>query len=248
MNKHCKILIIIVILALTCAFVLVKVTGLHNPKQIIYTFTHKVPCNESEKRINFDGNYSRDFNDQNETHLAIAQTFGIKPPKNREDAAKKANHLIEIHDCKYYILDDLTHSIPYLTPGAEQLLWEIGKKFNEELATNDIRNCQLLITSVLRTDEDIKKLRRSGNPNASENSAHRYATTFDISYVRFSQFGSEINFYTDPEKFANRKRALAKVLKELRKEGKCYVKFEVRQKCFHITTRIPNSKADMTNR
>ena len=57
------------------------------------------------------------------------------------------------------------------------------------------------------------------------------ATTVDISYVRFS-----------PDKVRPRNEyelrlALAQTLHELRKEGRCYVKIERKQYCYHITVR-----------
>jgi hypothetical protein len=30
---------------------------------------------------------------------------------------------------------------------------------------------------------------------------------------------------------------LAEVLNDMRKQGRCYIKYEVKQSCFHITTR-----------
>ena len=34
------------------------------------------------------------------------------------------------------------------------------------------------------------------------------------------------------------KRVLGRVLLDLKKQKKCYVKYEVKQRCFHITTRM----------
>ena len=34
------------------------------------------------------------------------------------------------------------------------------------------------------------------------------------------------------------KNVLGEVLRDLRKQNKCYVKYEVKQRCFHITTRM----------
>ena len=50
------------------------------------------------------------------------------------------------------------------------------------------------MTSVLRTDADIKSLSRT-NVNASKRSVHCYGTTFDITYVRYhsEKFGINKN-------------------------------------------------------
>ena len=93
-----------------------------------------------------------------------------------------------------------------------------------------------MVTSVLRTEEDVRKLRQT-NGNASENSTHRYGTTFDLSYWRYVKV-PELRGrpYADvpPEQL---RAVLSQVLKDLHDEGACYVKFERKQNCFHITVR-----------
>ena len=60
-------------------------------------------------------------------------------------------------------------------------------------------------------------------------SAHLYATTVDITYRRFEG--------TDLVNADIYKYIMAEVLRDLRKEGRCYVKFELKQACYHITVR-----------
>ena len=57
------------------------------------------------------------------------------------------------------------------------------------------------------------------------------ATTIDISYVRFGEDSS------NPRNLYELRLALAQTLHELRKEGRCYVKIERKQYCYHITVR-----------
>ena len=86
--------------------------------------------------------------------------------------------------------------------------------------------------------KNIKKLQKSGNPNAIKNSAHCYATTFDIAYAYYDKsWFKDFRFCksVEPETL---KKVLGEVLRDLRKQKKCYVKYEVKQRCFHITTRI----------
>ena len=90
-----------------------------------------------------------------------------------------------------------------------------------------------IVTSVTRTHNDVKNLRRSGNVNASTNSCHFYGTTFDITYARFYKHTG----HTETFESAMMKQILAEVLKNLRDEGRCYVKYERKQACFHITAR-----------
>ena len=84
------------------------------------------------------------------------------------------------------------------------------------------------MTSVLRTEEDVKKLKRV-NGNASTNSCHCNATTIDISYVRFDDDEDK------PRGGYELRWALAQSLHELREAGRCYVKIERKQYCYHIT-------------
>ena len=86
------------------------------------------------------------------------------------------------------------------------------------------------MTSVFRTGSSVKKLRKS-NGNASANSAHVYGTTFDVAYARFKKDGRK---EAPKEKL---KSVLADVLQDLRLQKKCYVRYEFKQGCFHVTTR-----------
>lgn len=192
-----------------------------------FTFTEKV--------VNLEKlDYATLFNDKNSAQLKSARKYGIKSTlKNREEAKKIKKELKEIKDCDYYAIDKLTHSIPYLTNGAEEILNMIGKNFQDSLESKGLAKYKIIVTSVLRTKDDIKRLRASGNPNATLNSAHCYATTFDITYMRFrkqSQFKKSVK----PKILQN---VLGEVLRDLRKQKKCHVKYEYRQKCFHITAR-----------
>ena len=183
--------------------------------------------------------YATLFNDQNGVQLKSARKFGIKQAlKNRDAADEIKDSLVQIKNNSHCNIAKLTHSIPYLTDGAAGLLDMIGKNFLDSLESKGLNPNKIIVTSVLRTQEDIKKLQKSGNPNAVNNSAHCYATTFDITYARYDKIKFK-NFRlcesVEPELL---KKVLGEVLRDLRKQNKCYVKYEVRQRCFHITTRI----------
>ena len=89
---------------------------------------------------------------------------------------------------------------------------------------------------MLRTEADVARLRKGGNINASENSTHRYGTTFDLSYWRYVKV-PELRGrpYEDvPPEYL--RAVLSQVLKDLHDEkGVCYIKYEKKQNCFHIT-------------
>jgi uncharacterized protein YcbK (DUF882 family) len=184
-------------------------------------------------------NYTSLFNDQNGVQLKSAARFGLKQPlKNRDAADKVKDGLVRIRSNSHYSIAKLTHSIPYLTNGAAELLDMIGKNFLDSLESKGLNPNKIIVTSVLRTQEDIRKLQKSGNPNAVKNSAHCYATTFDITYARYDKIKFKKFRRCESVKKETLQKVLGEVLRDLRKEKKCYVKYEVRQRCFHITTRI----------
>lgn len=182
-------------------------------------------------------NYQRTFNDMNDDHMAAARALGIsRPIEDREAAEGLKRSLKLIETCDYYSVDPLTHSIPYLVPKAKKTLENLGKNFLDSLANKGLNPYKVIATSVLRTESDVKRLRQS-NVNASDNSAHRYGTTFDISYKRFEQVPDPDGYPMQEVSSDTLKMVLAEVLRDMKKEGECYVKYEVKQGCFHITAR-----------
>ena len=174
--------------------------------------------------------YERSFNDLQNKQKAAALENGVAPIESRAEIEnnfkqyrRKLTH-IETND--RYIVRDLTYSAPYGVPKVAELLGDLADKFQARTQSRT----RFVVTSVLRTEEDVKKLRRV-NINASTNSCHCNATTVDISYARF---GADKVRPRDPYEL---RLALAEVLHELRKEGRCYVKIERKQYCYHITVR-----------
>ena len=129
-------------------------------------------------------------------------------------------------------IDELTHSVPYLTQPAKDLLDDIGLMFRQKVDEKGLESCKIIVTSLLRTKADVARLQQV-NANATSNSTHCYATTFDITYQRFRLTGL-IGGTTYSEQLVE---ALAEVLQQLREKGRCYVRFERNQHCFHITSR-----------
>ena len=182
--------------------------------------------------------YATLYNDQNGVQLKSARKFGIKQTlKNRDAADDVKDSLVHIRNNNHYSIAKLTHSIPYLTNGATELLDMIGKNFLDSLESKGLNPNRIIVTSVLRTQEDIVKLQRA-NPNSVKNSAHCYATTFDITYARYDKIKFKNFRRCESVEKETLKKVLGEVLRDLRKQNKCYVKYEVKQRCFHITTRI----------
>lgn len=173
-------------------------------------------------------NYQRTFNDMNDRHLKSARQWGIKPIISEDELDRQKGKLSEIESCRYYEVDELTHSLPFLVPRAEELLETIGRNFRDSLSAKGLSARKIIVTSVLRTYGTVKKLRKN-NINASANSAHIYGTTFDVAYGRYK--GAE------KEETDKLKSVLAEVLRDLRVQKKCYVRYEFKQGCFHITVR-----------
>ena len=130
--------------------------------------------------------YKRSFGDLNEKHLNVAQAIGIRVLSSREEAEKMREQLQPITTNELYAVDSLTHSIPYLIPGAASLLDTIGHNFLDSLTAKGLNPNKIIVTSVLRTQDDVKRLRRR-NGNASPNSAHFYGTTFARKWQNYHQ-------------------------------------------------------------
>lgn len=182
--------------------------------------------------------YKRSFNDLNDVQLATAKRIGIRPIASRKDAEDEveSSHLTRIAPCERYDVDSLTHSIPYLIPKAGALLDTIGVNFLDSLKQKGLNPNKIIVTSVLRTKDDVKRLRRT-NGNASLNSCHFYGTTFDVSWKRFVKVEHPEGRPMQDVGADTLKMVLSEVLRDLRKADRCYVKYELRQGCFHITVR-----------
>ncbi len=193
-------------------------------------------CDKKEreplKSIRYIGSYNRDFNDLNEAHLGAAGAIGVSPVTSRDEAEHLKKKLKEVKNCDCYEVEELKHSIPYLVPKAFDLLNKIGENFSDSLKNLNAPDYKLYVTSIMRTKDDIKSLRKR-NGNSTENSAHMYGTTFDISWARYLK-NSNDTLELAPEQL---KMVLASVLRDLKKENQCFVKHERKQGCFHITAR-----------
>ena len=185
----------------------------------------------------YDVKFAKEFNDMNDTQLKVAQAIGVPPVADREAAEHLKDKLLKLEDTDTYVVDSLTHSIPYLIPSAKALLDRIGETFQDSLRTHGLNPYKLVVTSVLRTEADVAQLRKR-NQNASENSTHRYGTTFDISYwhyVKIPEYKGRPYEDVPPEYL---RAVLSQALKDLHDQpGVCYIKYEKKQSCFHITVR-----------
>lgn len=182
-----------------------------------------------KNRIRSVPSYKDAFPDLQETQIVAANKWGVKPVKNREDAEARKKELVYVGESPYYHVDKLNSSIPYLVPRAAALLQDIGQAFYDSLYMKGVPLNQLIVTSVLRTKDDVARLQRH-NGNATDNSCHLYGTTFDICYNRYHAIGREVRNDT-------LKWVLSEVLRDIRQQNRAYIKYEVKQGCFHMTVR-----------
>lgn len=201
----------------------------HNPYEAHFD---SMPPGGIKLKVNsLGGSLGRVFNDSNKFHIAVAEVNGITPFYTVADVWNQAGKLERIQSCEAYYVDNLTHSLPYLTPRAHRLLTDIGYAFRDSLSARGGGYYRVKVTSVLRTPELVKKLRRR-NRAAVDTSAHLFGTTFDISYAKF--ICDSVNI---PRTQEDLKNLLGEVIEAERQKGRCYVKYERKQGCFHITTR-----------
>lgn len=187
-------------------------------------------------RIYSVSSYAEAFPDSNDLQMTAAKRLGVQPVENRDEAATHRESLVYIGASPYYHVDRLNRSIPYLVPQAAVLLNDIGRAYYDSLQIKGYPLYQFIVTSVTRTKEDVRKL-RNYNHNATENSCHLYGTTFDICYNRYEPVVDPDDPQTQWTGSDKLKWILCEVLSDMRKNGRCYVKYEYKQSCFHITVR-----------
>lgn len=190
---------------------------------------------EVKHRIFSVPHFGNTFPDQQDVQILAANKHGVKPVRNREDAEHRKNELVYVGSNPYFYVDNLKNSIPYLVPRASVLLQDIGRAYFDSLQIKGIPLHKIIVTSILRTEEDVAKL-RTRNGNATQNSCHLYGTTFDICYNRYKT----VQTSKQPRRQVRNdslKWVLSEVLRDMRVDNRCLVKYEVNQGCFHITVK-----------
>lgn len=201
-------------------------------KPIAYLDAEGKPIRNKVRQIDS----SERFNDLNDVQLATASLIGASERENRKDVRAHSKEYVYIGSSPYFDIQELTYSVPYLVPRAAILLDEIGHAFIDSLTAKGLPFHKLQVTSVLRTNEDVAKLTQS-NSNATEQSCHRFGTTFDIAYTVYERVNDPDGEQLPAWSARDLKAILAEVLDDQRRMGTCYVKHENRKRCFHITCR-----------
>lgn len=125
----------------------------------------------------------------NATHVATARSTGVGPVRDEAHLASLIDRgaLVQLPEStRWWVLRDLNYSLPYVTPGTQAALEEVGRRFHARLDEHGLPPFRLDITSVLRTSEQQSELQRR-NRNASDTtSSHEFGTTLDIAYLSFA--------------------------------------------------------------
>ena len=201
---------------------------------------------EVKHRIFSVPHFGNTFPDQQDVQILAATKHGVKPVQNRLEAENSKGKLVYVGSNPFFYVDKLNNSIPYLVPRASVLLQDIGRAYFDSLQIKGIPLHKIIVTSILRTKDDVAKL-RTRNGNATENSCHLYGTTFDICYNRYKQ----IQTREQPRRQVQNdtlKWVFSEVLRDFRNKNRCYIKYEVKQGCFHITVRTDTEKKPHTPR
>lgn len=195
--------------------------GFHLVKNVISQFVHPTEAPKVTKTyltppVKFNGRYKTTFDDIQEVQIESAMSQGITPMQTAADltALIADGSVVDVGADSCY---DCQADFPFLVPIAADLLEEVRKRYQD--AAGDSK--QLRLTSCLRTVQSVKGLKR-WNPNSVENSCHLYGTTFDLSYSKMT---------------SEERKILGQILYELQQGGYCYVKYELKQPCFHVTVR-----------
>ena len=190
----------------------------------------------AKHRIKSVPHFGNAFPDQNDVQLIAANKHGVQPVIDRQEAERRKSELVYVGSNPFFSVDRLHSSIPYLVPRAAVLLQDIGRNFFDSLQLKGVPLHKIIVTSVMRSKADVTKL-RGHNGNATQNSCHLYGTTFDVCYNRYKTVEAPNGPHRRSVRNDTLKWILSEVLNDIRKSGRCYIKYEVHQGCFHITVR-----------
>ena len=181
--------------------------------------------------------------DRNAEQIAIARSLGVRASGAAEiERLRRAGRLVPLGDStEHWVLREMEHSVPYVTPDARAMLIELGRRFHARLDSLGIPRYRMKVTSALRTDETQAALRRT-NPNASRSvSAHEFGTTVDVSHERFAvpAGSADMELESLEEIGKEHSRALqaelGRAIWEMRGRNALKVMMEDRQPVYHMT-------------
>lgn len=196
----------------------------------------------------------------NAEQLVSARRYGVDPVEDSASARGLLDEgrLVELEDStEWWVVREMTHSMPLVVPSTRVLLEEIGRRFHARLDSLGVPRVRFEITSGLRTAASQASLRR-GNANATGGtSTHEFGTTVDVAYAAYSAPGRPVPGILVPEaayleraltafaaaaveaaaarKSRELQAILGRVLEEMQDEGSVMVTMERGQPVYHMT-------------
>jgi hypothetical protein len=196
--------------------------------------------------------------DKNAEQVAAARKLGQRVSGKAEiDRLVSAGRLVALGDStEYWILRDMPHSNPYVTPDTRNMLLELGRRFHARLDQLGLPHYRIKVTSALRTDETQAELRRINSYASATTSAHEFGTTVDVSHERFAvpapvaggsmevwEMESEVLEELGKENARVLQAELGRTLAEMRDQGVLHVMMENKQPVYHFTLARPFTAA-----
>ena len=194
--------------------------------------------------------------DVNAEQLASARRLGLRVSGAAEvRRLERAGRLVALGDStEFWILRDMDHSTPSVTPETRAMLEELGRRFHARLDSLGLPRYRMKVTSALRTAADQEALRRVNSYATTQTSAHQFATTVDVSHERFAApapappgdvapedaawlAAAEADTLAAVEEGEHRKlqAALGRAILQMRAEGRLHVMMENLQPVYHMT-------------
>ncbi|HEX8692438.1 MAG TPA: DUF5715 family protein [Longimicrobium sp.] len=190
--------------------------------------------------------------DRNAKQVATAERLGARVSGEAEIQRRvREGRLVALGDStEHWVLRNMDHSSPYVTPDARAMLVEIGRRFHARLDRLGLPRYRFKVTSALRTDESQADLRRTNDYAARTTSSHEFGTTVDVSHERFAAPAPPARDTLAPEareveeealeavEKANAKALqaeLGRVILEMRSQGALHVMMENKQPVYHMT-------------
>jgi hypothetical protein len=192
--------------------------------------------------------------DVNAEQIATARRLGIRASGDAEiRALLRDGRLVALGDStQWWVLRDMDHSVPYVTPDARAMLAELGRRFQARLQRLGLPAYRMKVTSALRTDETQAELRKVNSYASRTVSAHEFGTTVDVSHERFavpadSRPDGSTDLEMEREMLEDVGKVHAKVLQgelgrtiaEMRDQKALHVMMENLQPVYHMTVARP---------
>ena len=181
--------------------------------------------------------------DVNAEQVATARRLGIRAGGEAAiDGLTRRGRLVALGDSTaYWVLRDMDHSVPFVTPDTRAMLVELGRRFHARLDSLGLPRYRMKVTSALRTDETQAELRRTNSYASRTTSAHEFGTTVDVSHERFAVPADRVEGETEMLETVGKEHAkvlqaeLGRAIAGLRDERALHVMMENMQPVYHMT-------------